>query len=76
MSRLSIRRRHFVAESSRSNKSPGEGLRSLVGDAGADTAMGRRSIAEAEVGKSSETVLLGFKENFGIGKELGGGEFE
>nr|GLL30696.1 hypothetical protein Itr_chr07CG01270 [Ipomoea trifida] len=74
MSRLRIRRRHFVAESSRSNKSPGEGLRSLVGEAGADTAMGRKSsIAEAEDGSSSETVRLGFKENLGIGNELGGG---
>lgn len=33
-------------------------------------------ISGAEQGKSSDTVLFGRIENLGIGKELGGGEFE
>lgn len=71
-----MRRRVLVAESALSNQSLGEGLRPLVGEAGADFAMGRISISEAKVGKSRETVLLGLMKNFGNGKELGGGEFE
>lgn len=59
-----------------SNMSLGEGLRSLVGEAGADLATGCKSASEAKVGKSRETVLLGLSENLGMGKELGGGEFE
>lgn len=33
-------------------------------------------ISGAEQGKSSDAVLFGRSENLGIGKELGGGEFE
>lgn len=71
-----MRRRVCVAESVLSDKPPGDGLRSRVGDAGADLAKGGKSISEGEAGRSRETVLLGLTENFGIGKELGGGEFE
>lgn len=65
-----------MAESVLTNTIPGEGLCSLVGDAGADLAMGRKLISDAEAGNSRETVLLGLRENLGMGKELGGGEFE
>lgn len=34
------------------------------------------STSGAERGKSSDTLLFGTIENLGIGKELGGGEFE
>lgn len=70
-----MRRRVLVAESAMSNRSPGEGLCSL-GEAGADLEKGGKSISDAAVGKSRETVLLGLIENLGIGKELGGGELE
>lgn len=70
-----MRRRVLVAESAISNTSLGEGLRSL-GEAGADLEKGGKSISDATVGKSRETVLFGLSENLGIGKELGGGEFE
>lgn len=76
ISRLRMRRSVLVAESALSNKSLGEALRSLMGEAGADFAMGWKSISEAIVGKSRETVLLGCMENLGMGNELGGGEFE
>lgn len=88
-SRLRMRRRVFVAESALLKRSIGvifvaaltnrlldEGLRSLVGDAGADFETRCRSNSEIGVGKSSETVLFGQRENLGIGNELGGGEFE
>lgn len=71
-----MRRSVIVAESEGSHRSLGNGLRSLVGEAGADFAIGRKSILEAEEGKSRETVLLGCSENLGMGKELGGGELE
>ena len=51
----------------------GDGLRPLVGEAGADLAIGRILTSDAKVGKSRETVLLGCTENFGKGNELGGG---
>lgn len=65
-----------VAESEASHKSFEKGLLTLVGEVGADFAIGRKSILEAEEGKSRETVLLGRRENLGMGKELGGGELE
>lgn len=73
-----MRRRFFVADSSLSRKFPEKGvMRSLVGDEGADLAMEKRlNFGADEEGKSSDTVLLGRDENLGIGKELGGGEFE
>lgn len=72
-----MRRRVCVAESVLSDKTPGDGLRSRVGDAGADLAKGGKSMPKGEVvGRSRETVLLGLTENLGMGKELGGGEFE
>ncbi|KAL2530365.1 Zinc ion binding protein [Forsythia ovata] len=73
MSRLRMRRRVLVAESALLNRSLGEGLRPLVGEAGADLAMGGKSNSEAAVCKSSETALFGRSENFGMGKELRGG---
>lgn len=76
ISRLRMRRRDLVAESALSNRSPGDAQLSLVGEAGADLAIGCRSISVVEEGNSSETVLLGLNGNFGIGRELGGGEFE
>lgn len=71
-----MQRRVFVAESEVSNRSLGEGLRSLVGKAGADLAIGRKSYLVSERGKSSDTDLLGLIENFGMSEELGGGELE
>lgn len=71
-----MRRNVSVAESAPQKISLVKGLRSLVGDAGADLAIGCISTSGAEPGNSSDTVLLGRIENFGIGKELGGGEFE
>lgn len=71
--RLRIRRRFLVAKSV---KSLGEGYGSLVGEGGADLAMACIFITGAEPGKSSETVRFGRIENLGMGKELGGGEFE
>lgn len=76
MLRLRMRRRVSVAKSALSKRSPGEGERSLVGDAGADLACGCISISGEELGRSRDTVLFGLTENLGIGKELGGGEFE
>ena len=76
MSRLRMRRRVSVAESALWKRSLVEGLRSLVGDAGADFAVGCNLTSGTKPGSSSDTVLFGRIENFGIGKELGGGEFE
>lgn len=59
-----------------SNRSLGEGLRSLVGEAGADLEIGNKSYSDDIEGNSRDTVLFGFSENLGMGKELGGGEFE
>jgi hypothetical protein len=77
-SRLRMRRRVFVAESALRNKSFIDGLCSLEGEAGADLAVGctLKSVPWF-TGKSRDTVRFGgLIENLGIGKELGGGEFE
>lgn len=73
-----MRRKVFVAESSQRKISLVQLLNSLVGDEGADLAIGWRvlTISGVERGNSSDTVLFGRSENLGIGKELGGGEFE
>jgi hypothetical protein len=73
-----MRRKVFVAESALRSKSLIEGLCSLEGEAGADLAFGCTSkSASSDTGKSSDTVRFGgLIENLGIGKELGGGEFE
>lgn len=76
MSRLRMRHRVLVAESGLLQRSPGNGLCSLDGEAGADFMMKHKSFSRGEVAKSRGTVLLGWKENFGMGKERGGGEFE
>jgi hypothetical protein len=68
-----MRHKSFVANST---LSVGNELRSLVGEEGADLAIGRKSTEETEELNSSETVLLGRTEKLGIGNELGGGEFE
>lgn len=49
---------------------------SLVGEAGADLGRGGRSIPDDGKGNSKDTLLFWRSENLGIGKELGGGEFE
>lgn len=71
-----MRRSIFVADSVLSNISPAERLKPLVGEAGADFAVGCKSISVANLGKSRETVLFGRRVNIGKGRELGGGEFE
>lgn len=71
-----MRRRVLVADSAVRKRSLLEGLYSLVGDGGADLASVCILISEAEPGNSSDTVLFGRTENLGMGKELGGGEFE
>lgn len=71
-----MRHRVLVAESALSNRSLVKGECSLAGDAGADLASGRISISGEQLGRSRDTVLFGRTENLGIGKELGGGEFE
>lgn len=76
MLRLRMRRSVSVAESALWKISLVKGLCPLVGDAGADLAIGCISTSGPEPGNSSDTVLFGRTENFGIGKELGGGEFE
>lgn len=76
MLRLRMRHRVLVAESVLPNRSLIEGECSLAGDAGADLASGCILISGEELGRSRDTVLLGRTENLGIGKELGGGEFE
>ena len=80
MLRLRMRHRVLVAESALSSKRSlvkGRSKRSLLGEEGADLATRRISIpGEEEPGRSRDTVLFGRTENLGIGKELGGGEFE
>lgn len=76
MLRLRMRRRVCVAESAWTKRSLVDGECSLLGDGGADLATGRISNSGEEPGKSRDTVLFGLTENLGIGKELGGGEFE
>lgn len=71
-----MRRRVLVAESTVRNRSFVDGLSSLVGEAGADLAVGYTLIPGSETGNSSDTVRFGLIENLGIGRELGGGEFE
>ena len=73
-----MRRKVFVAESALRNKSPIHGLCSLEGEAGADLAVGSTlKSVPWDTGKSRDTVRFGgLIENLGIGKELGGGEFE
>jgi hypothetical protein len=73
-----MRRKVLVAESALRKISLVELLCSLVGDGGADLAIGWYVliISGAEQGRLSDTVLFGRIENLGIGKELGGGEFE
>lgn len=74
-----MRRRVFVADSALRNISLVQPVSPLVGDEGADLAIGRTistEVSSAIIGKSSETVRLGRIENLGIGKELGGGELE
>lgn len=73
---LRMRRSVLVADSALGNRSLLEGLCSLVGDGGADLAIGCILRSGDEPGNSSDTVLFGLTENLGIGKELGGGEFE
>lgn len=53
-----------------------EGEYSLWGEEGADLATGCIWISGEELCRSRDTVLFGLTEIFGIGKELGGGEFE
>ena len=76
MLRLRMRRNVLVAESALTKKPLLEEEYSLVGEAGADLAVGCISMSGGERGRSRDTVLLGRTENLGIGKELGGGEFE
>ena len=47
-----------------------------VGETGADLATSRTSTAESGDGKVKETVLLCWRENLGMGTEVGGGELE
>lgn len=72
-----MRHRVLVAESALT-KSLGEveSKSPLRGEEGAELATLRISISGQEPGRSRDTVLFGLTENFGIGKELGGGEFE
>jgi hypothetical protein len=73
-SRLRIRRRCIVAESALKT---GLSLEwAPVGEDGAELKAGRKSIQEFAEGKSRETVRIGWRENLGMGTELGGGEFE
>ena len=65
-----------MAESALAKMSLVEGECSLRGDEGADLATGCSSISGGDRGSSRDTVLFGLTENFGIGNELGGGEFE
>lgn len=76
ISRLRMRRKVLVADSALRNRSLLEGLCSLVGDEGADFAIGCILRSGDEPGNSRDTVLFDWIENLGIGKELGGGEFE
>lgn len=73
-SRLRMRRSVLVA-----NISLVQLLCSLVGDGGADLAIGWWLLSATKSdpdGKSSDTVRFGLSENLGMGRELGGGEFE
>jgi hypothetical protein len=72
-----MRQRVLVAESSLTRKSLAKGESSRRGEHGAELAILRNSNSgEDKLGRSRDTVLLGLTENFGIGKELGGGELE
>lgn len=71
-----MRHKVLVAESALAKGSLVEGECSLRGEEGADLATGCNSTSGEEPGRSRDTVLFGLTENFGIGKELGGGEFE
>jgi hypothetical protein len=74
--RFRILRRVSVAESALSKRSLVKSKRSLIREDGADLAMTHNSISGDEPGRSRDTLLLDLIENFGIGNELGGGEFE
>lgn len=69
-----MRRSVFVAESKRPSLAQGEC--SPRGEDGAELARNGISTSRQEPGRSSDTLLLGLTENFGIGNELGGGELE
>ncbi|WVZ08904.1 hypothetical protein V8G54_022250 [Vigna mungo] len=71
--RLRMRRKAFVGESKRSLA---HGECSPRGEEGAELACNCNSISGQEPGRSRDTLLFGLTENFGIGNELGGGEFE
>ena len=48
----------------------------LVGEEGADLDNGWRVISDGGPGSSREMLRFWRRENFGMGRELGGGEFE